>query len=166
MRRNLFPSNYAAIIAYIFTMSPYVCCAISAFKEKWWIVFFSPLLSYVLYATIWHWFTFRVISIKNGHLFASPDFTPIKPIQHKCRVDLSAVIIADFGYIQGDSRGRPIFRAWDIPCLLLTLADGTIEKIVLCGYSKRQITKIENLLHEENAEILFDHHSERLTRRW
>ena len=97
---------------------------------------------------------------QNGYIGASKSYTPIDPIQHRCKVCLSDVVIADFGFVQGDSRGNPIYHAWGIPCLNLFLSDDSMERIVLCGYSMEQIKQIEEALLEENRDILFDHKSD------
>ena len=40
------------------------------------------------------------------------------------------------------------------PCLILTKKDKTIERIVLLGYSNKQVAAIKQAILEENKEIV------------
>ena len=164
VKKTFFPDDYNAFIAYIYLFLPYPFAIRLAFSGFWWFLFVAPAVSYVLYATVCNRYTFRYISIKNGYIIASPCYTPIEPIQHKCKVKLSEIVFADFGFVQGDSKGNYITRSWDTPCVALTLSNESVERIVFCGYSKAKIKEIEKALIAANSEILIDHNSDRITK--
>lgn len=158
-KRSFFTAGYLAIIGYVILLWPYVTGIDLAFHGMWWFLLISPFMSYLFYAECCNWFCFRVISIANGFIYASRSYTPYNSIQHRCKVNLSDVVFADFCFVQGNSKGKEIRHVWDAPCLSFTLSNETIERIVLLGYSKKQIKKIEKALIEECPDILFYHNS-------
>lgn len=137
--------GYQAILSYVFLVLPYLGFITFLMNDIWWFYLFAPIISYFLYATIFHRYI-RLIVIKDTQISATQCFTPIDALQHKAKILFSDVESVSFGYVQGDSKGKKIYHAWDIPCLVFTMSDNSIERIVLCGYSKKQIIEIESLL--------------------
>lgn len=110
-KRIFFPNGLIAWFGYAVMALPYLLAIGFAINGAWWALLIAPVGSYYFYAIICHRFCARFISIGDGFVCASRSFTPIDPIQHACKVSLSRIVIADFCFVQGDSKGNEIPRA-------------------------------------------------------
>lgn len=132
-------------VSVIFLALPYLLALWFVQVGDWWAFIIAPPASYLLYATIFHRFI-RLIAFKGNAVYATPSLTPIDPIQHRIMIDLKETVAADFLFVQGDSNGKKIYHAWDIPCLAFRTKDGELRRIILLGFSRNQLMKIEAYL--------------------
>lgn len=102
-----------------------------------------------------HW-GMRFIHIKDGKIIVRRLFFALfLPIQHSVNVALSNVVFIEFRFIDGNSRGQKMgAKLAETPCLVLIKNDESIERIILLGYSNKQVAKIKHAILEENKEIL------------
>ena len=155
MKKRVFVSdNYLAWIAFVFMALPFLIALGPALNGIWWTLLIAPPLSYVFYTMGLHRYI-RVIVLKEGRTKALPSLIPIDQIQYKVDVSLESIGSATYAYNQGDSKGNPIYRGWDIPCLRLKLQNGNEETILLLGYSLKQLDLLEKAIKIGNQNMTF-----------
>ena len=100
-----------------------------------------------------HWAT-RFIYLQNGRIIVRrPFFAIFFPVQHSVSIKLSDVECMELKFTYENSMGNKIGDGIK-PCLILTKKDKTIERIVLLGYSNKQVAAIKQAILEENKEIV------------
>ena len=154
-KRVFFPGSVFAFFGHLLLLFPFILGLGFLFTDIWWAIFFSPIASYALYASVLHLITLRVIYIKDGFISASPGYTPIDPVQHSIKIRLSDVITADFCIMNLKS-----YRMFNVPFLVLSLDNETTVSILLLGYTGRQFKELDEALSEANEDILFEHRSD------
>ena len=101
-----------------------------------------------------HW-AMRFIHLKDGRIKVNGLFFALfSPLQYKVNVPLNEISFIEFRFIEGNSKGGKVLHAWIVPCLILMMNDESVERIILLGYSNKQIAKIKHAILEENKEIL------------
>ena len=159
MKDRVFLTNSILfIISIIFLSMPYIITVLGIIELNIQKIFVGPIVSYVLFALRFHRFI-RAIRVKNGRFMVRASFTPVEQMQHRVNVRIEDIVIINFCFIMGNSKGKRVARPDEIPCLELTLKDEKVEKIVLLGFTRRKIKEIEKCLLENNPEILVDHNA-------
>ena len=130
----------------------------------WWIILLCPPGLYFIYAGEGNR-AINLIIISEDRIEVPRALSPISPIQYKVDVLISDIVIIDFVYACMDSRGERVaglFR--ENRYLFLTLADESIARIHLQGYTKEQIRQIEKTLLEIKPDILVYHPASFITK--
>lgn len=153
IKKHFITSGWSAIFAAFLILVSLYITVLFAIVSMWWAFFVSLVFSYFFYASHLNYFL-RIISFKNGILKVTPSLTFFDKMQHRVKLHISTIVAAKFEYMQGNTKGKKIDRAWDIPCLTCILNDGSEQKVALLGFSKDQIIQIEKTLIKSNPNII------------
>ena len=97
----------------------------------------------------------RFVLINDGHIYTPRDLCVI-PIQYKVYLSINDIVAIKYKIAYTNSRGVDwIMNLYPKPSqfLFLKLNDGSIERICVCGFTKKTLRKMQALLLEINPRI-------------
>lgn len=155
--KTFFTHGWIFYVSLIITASPLwlgAVFAIIALDAK--ILFFGMLIFPLMLPLPPLCWATRFIYLKNGVIKTKGVFFCIfLPIQHRVSVNLCDVEFIELKFIDGNSRGHSLgSKASNMPCLILIKKDNSIERIILFGYSNKQVSTIKQAILEENNQII------------
>ena len=78
---------------------------------------------------------------------------PFYYIQGKLDFAVKDITVIEFGHLEGNSDGIPMYRMWDLSYLFFYLSDGSTKVLYLGRYSPRQYIQIQKRLLDINPSI-------------
>ena len=160
INRSFLTDNGLFWLAVFFIASPFAAMVPLLAQGYWWIVFVACLVSYFIFVCFER--VIRIITFENGRIKVTPSLSLLQPTQKRVNVAIEEIVLADFCFIQGNSEGDYIHHAWEVPCLVLTLKDGAVKRLVLWGFKHDTIKEIEETLKLCAPNLAFKHESDSL----
>ncbi len=112
------------------------------------------ILSYLLYCCNFCWFL-GYLKFKKEFLYIPSDFAPrISRLQYKEKIYYDEICAIEFKFRDGNSRGKPLWKADCINYLEIITNDNCIHRIAIGKYSHRQWKKIENEIVNRTHDVL------------
>ena len=134
VKRRFFTAHWTSVISWVL------------------MILATPVLGYLLYACCLKVYI-RMVSIKNGRIKVGQDWVALSFFQCKVDVPLAHVESIRFDATLRNSKDEPPDSLYLYSRLDLKLKDGSVEGIMMSGFTKNQFKEIERAILEANPNI-------------
>ena len=117
-----------------------------------WMFIFGPVIGYLFYAFVFK-MTTRLIRFHGNRIRVFQDAVLLNVYQYRIDILLEDVLSIQFKHVYGNSRREWFPGAQTAPCIEFVLKNGTIERMMLTGFSKKQYQSIEYEILRRNKNI-------------
>lgn len=150
-------NSICSYISRIFVYFPIVLGLILSFDNLQFLISIlicGLIASYLLYFCNFCWY-FGFLKFTNEYLYTPNDFVPkITRLQYREKILYKDICAIEFKDSEGNSFGKPLWRANCVSYLEITTKNNCIHKIAIGKYSHKQWNKIEKEVLKKVPNVL------------